>query len=188
VNAINTPETLKETRKSIGFRRIYVAFPAAVLLIAIALAGIFYGKLPQETAYRFSGGTPVNWLDRQTFLAWALGLQFVFVLLSLAMTLFITMAVRRILPTETPLNRMVFGIIGNVIALPQIVIAYAMLDIFLYNIYEKSLPPLWAFALAVMLAGGIVLTALFVRAVAQSQKLKTVNTSGSESDVRKQSR
>ena len=170
VTAINTPETLKEARKSIGFRRIYIAFPAAVLLIAIAFAALFYGKLPQEIAYRFSGGAPVSWLDRQTFLAWALGLQLVFVLLSLAMTLFITMAIRRVLLTETTLNRTVFSIIGNVIALPQIVIAYAMLDIFLYNIYGKSLPALWAFALAVMVVGGIVLTVLFARAVAQSHR------------------
>jgi hypothetical protein len=60
-----------------------------------------------------------------------------------------------------------------------------MLDIFLYNIYEKALPALWAFALAVMLAGGVVLAVFFARTVVQSRKIKTENISGSESDVRK---
>lgn len=185
MTAINTAIPVKDTQKSIGFRWIYVVFPIAVLLIAIVMSAIFYGKLPQETAYRFSGSAPVSWQSRDTVLVWALGLQLVFVLLSLAITIFITGAARRIQLTETPLNRMVFAIIGNLVALPQIIIAYAMLDIFLYNIYEKTLPALWAFALAVMVVGGIVLTVLFARAVLQSHKLKTVNISGSESDVRK---
>lgn len=185
VTAINTIKTAKETRKSISFRWAYIILPAAVLLIALILAAVFYGRLPPETAYRFSGGVPVSWLDRGGVLAWALGLQLVFVLLSLAITFLVTGASRRMQLTETPLNRRLFAIIGNVTALPQIIIAYAMLDIFLYNIYEKALPSLWVFALAVMLTGGIVLAAVFARAFVQSRKLKTENISGSESDVRK---
>ena len=185
MNAINTDATVKETRKSTGFRRAYIILPAAVLFIAVIIAAVFYGKLPTQTAYRFSGGVPVNWLDRGGVLAWALGLQLVFVLLSLAITAFVTMASRRMQLAETPLNRTLFTIIGNVVALPQIIIAYAMLDIFLYNISGKALPPLWIFALAVMFIGGVVLAVVFARAFVQSRKLKTENISGSESDVRK---
>ena len=185
MTAINTIKTAKETRKSTGFRWTYIILPAAALFIAVTIAAVLYGRLPQETAYRFSGGVPVSRLDRAAVLAWALGLQLVFVLLSLAITAFVTMASRRMQLAETPLNRTLFTIIGNVVALPQIIIAYAMLDIFLYNIYEKALPPLWIFALAVMFIGGIVLAAVFARAFVQSRNLKTENISGSESDVRK---
>jgi hypothetical protein len=157
--------------------------PAAMLLITIILAAFFYGKLPAATAYRFSGGVPVRWLDRGGVLAWALGLQFVLVLLSLAITFMVTGAARRMQLPETPLNRSLFAIIGNVVVLPQVIIAYAMLDIFLYNMDDKNLPPLWAFALMVMLAGGVVLAVLFTRAFAQSRKLKAEKISGSETDV-----
>jgi hypothetical protein len=155
-----------------------------LLIIAVILAAVYYGRLPAETAYRFSGGVPVKWLGRGSVLAWALGLQLVFVLLSVAMTLMVTGASRRLQITETPLHRRLFTIIGNVVALPQIIIAYGTLAIFLYNIYGQTLPPLWVIALVVMLAGGVVLAALFVRAFTQSRRLKTEKVSGSETDVR----
>jgi uncharacterized membrane protein len=183
VTVINTRETLKEIRKNITFRWTYIALPAAVLLVVLVFAAVFFGKLPPDTAYRFSGDVPVSWLDRGGVLAWALGLQFIFFLLSLAITLLITGAARRMQLTETPLNRTLFTVIGNVVALPQIIITYATLDIFLYNIYSKALPPLWVFALLVMLVGGVVLAVLFARAFTKSRKLKTEKISGSESDV-----
>ena len=172
------------SEKNISFRWTYVILPAGILLIAIILAAVFYSKLPTETAYRFSGGTPVNWINRSGFLAWAIGLQLVFALLSLAITLFITHGAKRMELTETALHRRLFAIIGNVMALPQIIVAYAMLDIFLYNIYGNTLPPLWAFALIVMFAGGVILAVLFVSAFAQSRRLKSEIISGSETDAR----
>ena len=181
---INTAGPVKAAQKNVTFKWTYVILPAAVLFIAVILAAIFYGRLPAETAYRFSGGVPVNWISRGGVLAWALGLQLVFVFLSLAVTLLVTGAAGRMHLPETPLNRRLFAIIGNLVALPQIIIAYAMLDIFLYNIYGKTMAPLWAFALVVMLAGGVVLAALFIRAFAQTRRLKSEIISGSETDAR----
>jgi uncharacterized membrane protein len=184
VAAINTTTPIKVTQASVIFRWTYIILPAAVLFIAVVLAAVFYGKLPAETAYRFSGSVPVSWMNPGSVLAWTLGLQLVFVLLALAVTFMVTGAARRMQLPETPLNRRLFAIIGNVVVLPQIIIAYAMLDIFLYNIYDKTLPPLWAFALVVMFAGGVVLAVLFTRALVQSRKLKAENISGSETDAR----
>jgi uncharacterized membrane protein len=177
-----TPE--KETKR-IGFRWAYVAAPVGVLLIAIIIALVYYWKLPHEIAYRFSHGMAVNQVARGTVLAWALGLQLVFTLFALAITAFITMGARRMLLAETPMLRVLLAIIGNILGLPQIIIAYAMMDIFIYNIHGKALPSLLAFTIIVMLAGGIVLAVYFSRAVTQSKKLKKENSSGSESNVRK---
>lgn len=172
------------TPKIVSFRWSFVALPLAMLLISIVLAVIFYGRLSPEVAYRFSNGHPVSSASRGALLGWSLGLQLVFTLLSLAMTALVTYAARRMQVIETPLNKMLFAIIGNVVALPQIIIAYAVLDIFLYNIYVKSLPSLWAFALLVMVVGGAILAVLFARAMAQSRKLKLEKPTGSESDAR----
>jgi hypothetical protein len=162
---------LKKVEKSIRFRWGYIALPLVVLFIAIVIIAIFYGRLPSDTAYRFSGGEAVSRVSRGAFLAWGLGLQFVFVLLALALTLLITATSRRIQISETALNQMVFRLIGNIIALPQIIIAYAMLDIILYNIYAKTLLSLWTFAIIVMFAGGVVLAIMFTRMFMQSRKL-----------------
>jgi len=184
VTIIKTALSVKEN-KAIGFRWVYVAAPVGVLLIAVVIALVFYWKLPQEVAYRFSRGVAVNQATRGAVLVWVLGLQLAFVLFSLAITAFITMGARRMMLTETPMLRMLLAIIGNILGLPQIIIAYAMTDIFIYNIYGKTLPSLLAFTILVMLAGGIVLAVYFTRALTQSKKLKKENSSGSESDVRK---
>jgi hypothetical protein len=86
---------------------------------------------------------------------------------------------------ESQLNLRLFAIIGNIMVLPQIIAAYATLHILLYNIYAKTLPPLWIFAVAVMAAGVIILAVFFARAITQLNKLKTKNITGSKSDVRK---
>lgn len=54
---------------------------------------------------------------------------------------------------------------GNMMALPQIVLGFVMLDIFIYNSYRIHIMPLWIFAVIVMGAGVIVLGIFFLRAI-----------------------
>ena len=69
-------------------------------------------------------------------------------------------------PGETRVNLgTILSLMGNMVALPQIVLGFAMVDIFVYNAYQIHLPPLWAFALIVMVAGGVVIGLLFFRAI-----------------------
>jgi len=69
-------------------------------------------------------------------------------------------------PGETRVNlETIFSLMGNMIALPQIVLGFAMLDIFVYNAYQIHLLPLWVFALIFMVAGGIAIGVFFVRAI-----------------------
>ena len=60
-----------------------------------------------------------------------------------------------------PLNNLVL-VMGNIIGLPQLIIAYATANIFTYNAYQVTMPPLWIFALAVMAVAGIVLAVFFI--------------------------
>jgi len=71
-------------------------------------------------------------------------------------------------PTGTKINlKTIVSLMGNMVALPQIVFGFAMADIFVYNAYQIHLPPLWIFALVFMVVGGIVIGAVFVRAIRQ---------------------
>jgi len=70
------------------------------------------------------------------------------------------------------------AIMGNMVALPQLILCFAMLDIFLYNAYQRHIMPLWVFALVVMGSGGIILGIFFVQAIQQArQKLSTASSS-----------
>jgi len=62
-------------------------------------------------------------------------------------------------------------LMGNMIGLPQLILFFAMLDIFSYNSYQIHLLPLWVFTLIVMVAGGIVIGIFFFQAVRQARRV-----------------
>jgi len=152
------------------FRWTYIVLPATILLLSVILTAFFYRLLPDEVAYRFSGVEPTHWFGRSGVIAWALVLQLVFVLLSLAIACIATSASRRLQLDETDLNRSLFAIMGNLMALPQIILLFAMLDIFLYNAYQIKLIPIWVIALVVMVLGGIILVVFFIRTIRQFRR------------------
>ena len=50
---------------------------------------------------------------------------------------------------------------GNMVAMPQLFLFFAMLDAFSYNSYEIHILPLWVFALIVLVVGAVALAAFF---------------------------
>ena len=139
-----------------------------LLLLSIILTAFFYRLLPAEVAYRFQAdGSPDNWLSRGAIVLWALWPQLFLTLLAGAVTwgttrlsnLFQQAESTQIKPENT------ISLMGNMIALPQIILLFAMLDIFSYNSYQIHLLPLWALALIVLGVGGIVLGIFFIQAI-----------------------
>lgn len=145
--------------------------PALVLLLSLGLVAYFYRLLPPEVAYLFkSDGSPKSWLGRETV-----------VLLLLLPQLLLSLTAGGISWIMTRLSRsaakatsggvkptMFISLMGNMIALPQIILVFVMFDVFSYNIYEKHLVPIWLFALIVMLVGGIILAIFFIKAFWQN--------------------
>ena len=156
------------SEKSISFRWTYIVLPAAILLISIILAACFYRLLPPEVAYRFEGGSPDSWMGRGAIIAWMIVPQFALVFIGITISGGTTILSTRLLQTESIQVRKVFAIMGNMVALPQIILTFAMLDIFLYNAYRIHLMPLWIFALMVMVLGGIILGIFFIQATQAS--------------------
>ena len=159
------------TEKKLSFHWTYIVLPAAILLLSIVLAACFYHLLPPEVAYHFTDGSPDRWMDRGAIIAWLIIPQFVFVLLVLAVIASITMLSTRFRQAENAPVTKVLSIMGNMVALPQIILIFAMLDIFLYNAYRIHLIPLWIFALIVMVLGGIILGVIFIQALRQIRSL-----------------
>jgi len=145
----------------------YIAFPLAVLLISVALALFFYGKLdPAQVAYRFrTDGSPGAYISRQAILFLMLGSQALLVLLAGLLTWGASRLriFARVDPSEFWVSpALVLGFMGNIFGIPQLILSFALLDIFTYNVYQLHLMPLWLFAVVVIVLGAIVIGLLAI--------------------------
>jgi len=156
----------------LSFRWSYIIAPLVILLLSLALAVYFYPLLPAELACHFEfDGTPDNWLSREATMLWMLLPQLVFVLLAWGVALGVTRFSRRFGQVKGGGVRAerVILFMGNLIALPQLLLCFAMVDIFSYNLYQTHLMPMWAFLLIIL---GLVTIALGVFLVYIFSKLR----------------
>jgi len=154
--------------ENLHFHWTYIVLPVAILLLSSALTAIFYHRLPDEVAYNFKlTGSPDNWFGREMLIAWMLVPQLILTLLAAIITWGITKLGipfqqtegRRIRP------RRIVSLMGNMVALPQIILCFALGDIFSYNLYGVHIMPLWLFALIIIVLGAIILGIFFISAL-----------------------
>jgi len=158
------------------FRWSYVILPVVLLFLSVIAVAFFYRLLPDEVAYHFkTDGSPDRWLGREVITAWMLVPQFLLTLLAVA----VTMGIARLgVLSQSPNGGSikpgnVLALMGNMIGLPQLVIGFAMLDIFSYNSYGIHLMPLWVFALIVMGAGGVILGIIMVSVARRARNVSS---------------
>jgi len=168
-------ETVEETTTgvSFAFRWRYIIAPVVILLLSVIVTIVFCGRLPAEVAYRFQAdGSPDKLLSRGMIILWMLLPQLFLTLLAGAITWGISIISARFMQPESAAVRpeRIIALMGNMIGLPQLILFFAMLDIFSYNSYQIHLLPLWVFALIVMVIGGIVIGVLFFQAIRQAQR------------------
>ena len=100
-------------------------------------------------------------------LAWILTPQFFLALLAVGVVWGTIVLSARFQQIQSSAVQKLLTLMGNMIALPQIILVFAMLDIFLYNSYQIHIMPLWIFALAVMILGVIILGIILLQAMRQ---------------------
>ncbi|MGD1119325.1 MAG: hypothetical protein ABR886_07545 [Dehalococcoidales bacterium] len=173
---INPTEQTSEsnTGSKARFRWIYVVLPLAFLAATIILAAVFYAKLTPSIAYHFTGDTPDRWLSRGAFLGWMLAPQFFFTLLAIITVRLLLTGARYWSPESTPLYRLV-PVMGNMPALPQLILLVAMLEFLLYNAYHTRPFPVWIIAIIILAAGGIGLAIFFIRTIRQFRRQQGKN-------------
>jgi len=155
------------SKETIPFRWIYIVLPVAILLLSITLTAYFFPLLPSEVAYHFEDGLPDEWMSRGATIAWMLTPQFFFALLAGAIVWGTIKLSTHFQQTARSWLEKILSLMGNMIALPQIILGFAMLDIFSYNSYQIHLMPLWIFALIIIGLGGIILGIFFTLAIRQ---------------------
>lgn len=159
---------------SIKFRWKLIALPAVILLISVILTAVFYGRLPESIGWTFqSDGSPDRWAGKGALVFWIIGLQIFFLLAASGIIRGITSIYNRYTDSDSgPMNPgVMIGIMGNMLVVPQVIIFFAMIDIFSYNSYQTHFLPLWLNALIVLLAGGVILGIFFLRATLQAWRV-----------------
>lgn len=165
--AISTSEDINDTgTKKLAFRWTYIILPLSLLVVSAILVAIYYRLLPEDVAYRFNEGSPDRWLERNAITLWLVLPHFACVIVAFIIVRTAMFSTRYYQVEDTPINKVTL-IMGNMIALIQIILVFAAIDIFLYNVYEIKLMPLWIFALIVMALGGLVLGFFFVQTIRQ---------------------
>ena len=155
-----------------NFRFSYIVLPSAILLLSLVITGIFYPRLTADLGYHFQGdGSPDRWMNRNLIVLIMLVPQFILTLTAAGTTWGVTKLSSRSQPLQqTGVKTRIITLMGNMTALPQLVLSFAMLDIFVYNAYQIHIIPLWIFAVIVMAAGGIVLGVSFLRAAKEVRR------------------
>jgi uncharacterized membrane protein len=161
-------------KSSVGFRWKHIILPAVILVLSIILAAVFYGRLPESVGWTFqSDGSPDRWANKGALVFWIIGLQVFFLLAASGIIKGIAAIYNRYTDSDSgPMNPgIMIGIMGNMLVVPQVIIFFAMIDIFSYNSYQTHFLPLWLNALIVLLAGGIILGIFFLRAGLQAWRV-----------------
>jgi uncharacterized membrane protein len=160
------------TGAAFAFHWTYIISPLAIFVLSIILISFFYQRLPDEVAYSFhSDGSPGKWLSRNGIILWTLIPQLIFTLLAGAITLGVSKLSKRFVQPGSSGIRpgKIISFMGNMVVLPQLILCFAMLDVFSYNSYQVHLLPLWAFALIIVIIGSIIFGVLFFQAIRQAQ-------------------
>jgi len=163
-----------DSESNITFRWTYIVLPAFILLVSLVLAIVFYPRLPEEVAYHFNGDLPDRWLGRAAFTGWTVIAQAILAVSAFSLVGIVLLSARR-WSVESPTLKKLLPVMGNMVALPQLIILFTMLYVFLYNSYQVRLISVLAFAVIVLAVGGAVLVVLIVRAAHQARRLYSNN-------------
>jgi len=156
-------EPAKETTtQTLPFRWNYIILPLVFLSLSVILSAYFYHLLPTEVAYHFKlDGTPDKWLSREVIIIWVLIPQLLLTLLAGGITWGVTKLGNFFGQTETTWIKpeRIVSLMGNMVALPQLIVFFAMLNIFSYNSYQIHLIPMW---IVLLITLGLATIALMV--------------------------
>jgi uncharacterized membrane protein len=173
-NAETADDTVNTTVKTgLSFEWKYITLPMIIFITSIIIAAMFFFQLPDQIAYRFnSAGSAESWMGRVTVTAIMLGLQFVIITMVILVIKTIIGFAKTIEQSSSGFNPDRFMLlIGNIAALPQLVLAVIMFDIFSFNVVEKHVLSIWLLILIMAISGVIILSVFFIRAFISTRNI-----------------
>lgn len=159
-----TTETVPEPvfHACFGFKQVLPLLVITGLSLVSTL--VFMPLVSAEPAFRFnSAGAPASFAGAPMIIAVSILVQFLFVVTGWFIGKGIKNFINRLnMPQSAGLQaQKVISVAANMIALPQLIAAYISFDIFIYDIFNRHLMPVWIFATITMIIGGIFLCVRF---------------------------
>ncbi len=163
----------EELALQFSFKWRYVIVPVIILLASTIAVIFFYRSLPASLAYHFTeDGSGDRWLSREWFTVIMLLCQFILTCVGAATALIVAKVgqwsgIAGAIPVKAFPD--VITVMSNMVVLPQLILSFAMLDVFSYNAYQIHLFSVFIFAILVMVVGGLLLAFLFFRAIRKTR-------------------
>lgn len=152
-------------------RWVYFWLPALFLILSIVLAIVSLALLPETVTWGFHTDTPERTLGRTAFAIWTVAPQLLCFLLALVVVRIVLFGAGYWSDEAFIMKRLV-TVMGNLLAIPQLILLFAMLEIFIYNSYQVHLIPVWLFAVIVLAGSGIYLILFFTKSIYQVRRLR----------------
>jgi uncharacterized membrane protein len=154
------------------FRLSYVITPVLLCIASLVTAVVFTFYLPARLAFRFDqNGSPVIYMSKPLFVMLMVTAQILCAVAAWGIAEIVVRMGKSAFLTSPPqfkLDNMVF-LMCNMILLPQVILAYIMLDVFIYGVWTRHLISLGIFSILTLAFGSIVIITMLTRVLSQAR-------------------
>jgi uncharacterized membrane protein len=173
-NATVSPSVESQTIPPLAFHWNQLIIPISIFVICLIMAIYFGPSIPDRVAFRFNtNGIPTSYMSKFWFLGIMIGSQFLILMAALILSFVLIKLGQRLFKNAavTMYPQKAIWLMINMLALPQIILAYIMLDVSFYALHESHIMLPWLFTMIAVVVGSIVLIILFIQAINQSRKI-----------------
>ena len=170
IRRMRSKQTDNVTHTALKFRWMYLVIPFILLLFSIVIVLVAYPSLPESVAYRFStGGAPRSYFPRATFVSLMLGAQLFITVLVGGLAVGIVQFGNSLLKKSAlQFNAQgVTWLMSNMLVLPQVILAFILLDSSYYALQLEHLMTPWLFSLIAVACGSVILLFVFIQTFTQ---------------------
>ena len=159
------PRPAEKPENKSGFRWSYIILPLVLLVISAGIVIYFYSKLPDEVAWRFNADGSL--VSRNSIIMWAIVPQVLLTLLAVIIAYGTTRISHLFDQTSGAGINLdtILLIMSNMVVIPQLILLFAMLNIFSYNAFQTRIGFIGWVALAIIIVGLVLLSIFFIRAI-----------------------
>lgn len=147
------------------FRLRFVIVPIVLAALCFVAAVAFYSSLQSPIAYRFNAdGEARNSMNAAGFVIIMAAMQIIGALIAWGTATIIIRMGHGAFKTSAPQFKLdgLITIMSNMILLPQIIVAYLMLDSFIYNVWQRHFIPATYFTIAAIIIGSAIIFVAFI--------------------------
>ena len=149
------------------FRPIFVLAPLFLTIACLIIALVFVFFLPSPLAFRFnSDGSVTTYMNKYVFVIMMAAAQLLCALAAWTVAQVIVRLGKKMYQASEPQMDLTgfVALMSNMVLLPQVILAYLMLDTFIYGVWSRHLIiSTRTFAFTAVVIGSAILCAMFIR-------------------------